>query len=87
MTQQDVFWLQVTVNDLLLLQEVKRTEHLLREAPDQLETMATELVRLDELVKVHIEELGGDAKMSTEIETVREINHAMPVFRILFDIR
>lgn len=38
----------------------------------------------DELVQVHIQELGGDAEMSTEVEALREADHAVLVFGIPF---
>lgn len=38
---------------------------------------------LDELVQVHAEQLSRYAKMSTEVEALREINHAVLVVRIL----
>src|SRR5688500_2728863 len=84
MAQEDVFWLQVAMDDLLLLQQVEGAEHVLGEPADQLEGEAPEGIGLDELIKVHVQELGGDAKMSAEIEAVGEINHAVLVFRVLY---
>ncbi len=67
----------------MLLQQVERAEELLGEATDELQGETAELVGLDELVKIHIQELGRDAEVATEIETVGEVDHAVLVLRIL----
>ena len=38
---------------------------------------------LDELVEVHAQELGRDAQVTTEVEALRKVDHAMLVSRIL----
>ena len=68
----------------MLFEQIEGAEHLLSEAPDELERESAEGIRLDEFVKVHIEKLGGDAEMTTEIEAMCEVNHAMLVLGVLF---
>ena len=38
---------------------------------------------LDELVQVHTKELGGDTQMATEVEALREVDHAVFVVGVL----
>lgn len=58
MPDQNVFGLKVAVNNLLLLQQIQRAEHLLSEAPNHLQGETTEGVGFDELVEVHVQQLG-----------------------------
>lgn len=83
MPDQNIFGLQVAVNDLLLLQQIQGAEHLLGEAPNHFQGETTEGVGFDELVQVHVQQLGRDAKMFSEVETVGEVHHAVPIFRVL----
>lgn len=53
--QKNILGLEITVNDLLLLQQVQRAEHLFCEAPDHFEGKATESIGLDKFVEVHVE--------------------------------
>lgn len=55
--QEDILRLKIAVNDLLLFQEVQRTENLFRETPDDAQRKSSELVEFDELIEVHVEEL------------------------------
>ena len=83
LSEEDVLRLQVTVDDLVLLEQVQRAQELLGKATNQLEREATESVGLDELVEIHVEELCRYAKMSAEVEAVGEVDHAMFVFGVL----
>lgn len=58
MSDENVFGFEITVNDLLLLQQIQRAEHLFSKAPDHLQGEAPERVGLDELVEVHVQQLG-----------------------------
>jgi len=83
MAEQDVFGLQITVDDPVLLEQIEGAENLLGKPADQPKREATEGIRLDELVKIHVQKLGRDAEMAAEVETVSEVDHAMLVMRIL----
>jgi hypothetical protein len=56
---------------------------LLCKSSDDLERETTEGVRFDELVEIHVQKFGRDAKMTTEIEALREADHTVLVFGIL----
>lgn len=71
------------MDDLLLLQQIQRTEHLLRKAPNHLEREATEGVGLDEFVQVHIQKFCRNAEMIAEVEAVSKVDHAVLVVRVL----
>ncbi len=86
MAQEDVFRLQIAVNHLMLLQEIQRAQELLSEAPDKLQREASERIRLDEFIEIHVEQLGRDAEMSTEVETLSEVDHTVFVLGILVTI-
>ncbi len=64
-------------------QEEQRVEHLFCEASDHFEGEASEGVGFDEFVEVHVEEFGGNAKMTSEVEALREVDHAVLIERIL----
>lgn len=85
MPNQDILRLQVTMYDLMLLQKVQRAKHLLGETPDQLDGEATESIGFDELVEVHVEKLCRDAEMTTEVEAMCEIHHAVLVLGVLLE--
>jgi hypothetical protein len=40
-------------------------------------------MRLNELVQVHSQQLGGNAEMASEVETLCEVDHAVLVVRVL----
>lgn len=83
MSKQDVLGLQIAVNHPLALKKNQRTEHLLAEATDEMRRKALKLVSLDKFVQVHTKELGRYAKVATEIEALREVDHAVLVVGIL----
>lgn len=55
MAEENVLWFQIAVYDLLLFQDSKRTQNLLGESTDDAQGKSLELVKLDELVEVHVE--------------------------------
>ena len=85
MAKQNIFGFQIAVNDLVLFEQVEGAEHLFGEASDEFDREPAEGIRLDELIKVHIEKLSGYAKMTTEVEAMCEVNHAMLVLGVLFE--
>lgn len=83
MREQDVFWFEITVDDLLGFQQEKTAEKLLGKAANDFYRETTECVRLDELVEVHVQQFCGDTEMSAEVEALSEVDHAVLVLRIL----
>jgi hypothetical protein len=83
MGKKDILRFQIAMNNSMLLQQKKTAQELLRKAADQFQGESTEAVRLDELIEIHVEKLCGYAKMTSEVETLCEVNHAMFVFGIL----
>jgi len=81
--KENVLRLQITVDDFVLLQQQQTAEELLGEPSYDLEGETSKGVRLDELVKIHIQKFGGNAQMATEIKALCEADHTMLVFRIL----
>ncbi len=67
----------------MLLQQKKTAQELLCKATDQFQGESTEAVGLDKLIKIHVEELCGYAEMTSKVETLSEVNHAMFVFGVL----
>lgn len=82
-SHEDVFGFEIAMDDLVLLEEIERAEHLLRETSNHLDGKAAERVSLDELVEVHVQEFGRYAEVSTEVETMGKIDHAVFVVWIL----
>ena len=81
--KEDVLRLQIAMNDLVLLKQVQRAEELLGEPSDQFQRESAEGVGFDELVEVHVEELGGDAEMAAEVEAMCKVDHAVLAFWVL----
>lgn len=71
------------MNDLVLLKEQQTAEELFVESANELQRKSSEAVKLDELVKIHVQQLCRDTQMTTEVETLSEIDHAVPVLGIL----
>ena len=83
MAEEDIFRLQIAMDDLVLLEQVQRAEELLGKSADEFQRETTEGVGFDELVEVHVEELGGDAEMAAEVEAMGEVDHAVFAFGVL----
>jgi len=71
------------MDDLVLFKQVQRAEELLGKPADEFQRETTEGVGFDELVEVHVEELGGDAEMAAEVEAMGEVDHAVFAFGVL----
>ena len=82
--QEDIFRLQIAMNNLLRMQQDQCAKHLFRETTYELQVKASEVMRLDELVEIHPEKFSRNAKMSSEVETLGKIDHAMTTVRIPF---
>jgi len=86
MSKEDVLGFEIAVDDFVLLEEEEGVKHLLSEATDDFERKAAEGVGFDELVQIHVKELGGDAEMTSEIEGLSEADHAVSVFGVLVSL-
>lgn len=82
-SKQDIFWLEITVNDLVHLKKKQTAQKLLREPPNELQGEPLKAIIFNKLVKVHVKKFSREAKMATEVETLREVDHTMSVRRIL----
>lgn len=83
MGKKDILRLKVAMDNSMLLQQQKAAQELLRKTADQFQGESTKAVRLDKFIEIHVEELRGYTKMTSEVETLCEVHHAMFVFRIL----
>jgi hypothetical protein len=83
MGKEDILGFQVAVDDLLAVKKNQGTEELLGKPADELQRKPSEIVCLDEFIKVHTEELSRYAKVASEIKALSEVDHAMPPMRIL----
>ena len=54
MRQEYILWLLVAMNVIVALQQDETAKNLLGKAADELERESTELMRLDQLVKIHV---------------------------------
>ena len=87
MRQEDVLRLEITVYHFVLFQEHQATQKLLGKSSDDLQRKSAEGVGLDELVEVHIQKFSGYAKVSSEVEALCEIHHAVFVVWVLGRVR
>lgn len=69
--------------DFVTLQEHQTAQQLLCKASDKFQRKPSEVVALDELVEVHAKKLSRDAEVTTEIEALGKVHHAVLVLRIL----
>jgi len=87
MGEEDILGLEIAMYYFVLLQEDQATQKLFGESSNDLQRKASEGVGLDELVEVHIQKFRGYAKVSSEVEALCEIDHAMFVVGVLVRIR
>lgn len=71
------------MHDAMRPHQLKRGEHLDREPADQGGRKSGKRVGLDELVEVDTEQLGDDAKVTSEVEVIRHSDHEMVILGIL----
>ncbi len=81
-SQQDVFGLQVAVDDGVLAEVVEGNENLDGESLDEVEGETLEVVHLDELVQVDREHLERYHQVLPEHELVESPDDVLFVFRI-----
>ena len=82
--QKDIFRLQIAMDNLLRMQQDQCAKHLFRETTYELQVKASEIMGLDKLVEVHPQKFSRNAKMSSEVETLSKVDHAMTTVRIPF---
>jgi hypothetical protein len=87
MGQEDVLRLEIAMYYFVLLQEDQAAQKLFGESSNDLQRKASEGVGFNELVKVHIQKFRGYAKVSSEVEALCEIDHAVLVVGVLVRIR
>lgn len=72
--EQDVLWLEVTVNDSVPVQGLQALQDGVCKFSDQRQAEALELVALDELVQVHAQQLKGHADVVAEGEVFQHVH-------------
>lgn len=82
MSQKDVFGLEIAMNDFMTIQKNETAQQLLGEASNDFQRETTEVVSLDELVKIHVQEICRNAKVTTEVKALIEIHNTVFVFWI-----
>ena len=75
MLEEDVLWLEVTVDDVAPLQEVQRDGDGVSKTPRESRSEPGEVVLLDEVVEADGQELRHDARVVPEDEAVPDVNH------------
>lgn len=72
------------MNDLVHLKKKQTAQKLFGKTSNELQRESFEAIIFNELVEIHIKKFSRKAKMATEVETLREVDHAMSICRILF---
>ena len=81
--QQDILWLQVAVDDVLVSEELERLQDLNGEAAYQRKGDALEVVVLDELVKIDREELERDYQVVAEYAVILDLDDVVLILGVL----
>lgn len=80
--EQDVLWLEVTVDDSVSAKSLQALQNGVCKLPDQWQAEALELVAFDELVQVHAQQLKSHADVvakSEVFEHVHDIHGAVTI--------
>lgn len=85
--QKDVLRFQVAVNQMSLVQKTQRIQKLLREDTDERSAQASELILLDQLVKVDTEKLKGETQMLTMNESILETEEVMVIVLVVLAVQ
>jgi len=72
--EQHIFWLHITVNDMMIVEQHQTLEHRVRELADQSDTEALKLVLFDELIEIHRQQLERDADVTSKREMFVHVN-------------
>lgn len=73
--EQDVLWLEVTVDDSVPAQGLQALQDGVCKLPDQRQAEALELVALDKLIQVHAQQFKGHADMVAEGEVFKHVHN------------
>lgn len=84
MSQEDVFGLEIAMNDFVTVQKDKTAQQLLGESSYEFQRETTEIVSLDEFVEIHVQQVCRDAKMTAEVKALVEIHNAVFIVWIPF---
>lgn len=83
MGEQYVLGFQIAVDDLVLVKENEAGQELLCKAPNELQGEPLEIMRFDEFVQVHPKQVGRDTQVTTKVEALIEIDHAVSIVGVL----
>lgn len=81
--EQNVLWLEVTVDDSVPAQGLQALKNGVCKLPDQRQAEALELVALDKLIQVHAQQLKGHADVVAEGEVFKHVHHIHGAITIL----
>lgn len=71
------------MNNPVALEQAQAAQHLLGKCADKPQREAPKVVALNELVKIHAQELGRYAQVAPKIERLGKVDQAVLVMRIL----
>ena len=80
--EQNVLWLEITVDQTGLVEHRERVQELLGEDADERGAEAAERVLLDELVEIRRQELEDEAQMAAVNEGIAQAQDVMLVVRV-----
>jgi hypothetical protein len=75
------------MNQVSLVQKTQRIQKLLREDSDERSAQASELILLDQLVKVDTEKLEGETQMLTMNESVLQTEEVMVIVLVVLAVQ
>ena len=81
--EQDVLRFEVAVDDFMPTQVAQADEDLLREAADETQGEALEVIVLDKLVQVEAQKLEADAQVATKVERLAHVHHVGALVLVL----
>ena len=81
--EQNVLWLHIAVNNIVLLHEVQRHQQLDGEPPDEAGGYALKVIALDEFVQVHAQHFEGENQVLPEQKFFLNPNNIFLVFRVV----
>lgn len=81
--QQDVFWLEVAVDDPVSIQHIQTQQDGVGKLSNQCQAKPLELVLLDQLIQIHAEKLKRNTDVVPEQKMLREMNDVTIVVLIL----
>lgn len=84
MSEQDILRLKVAVNDVVLLHQQQRLQHLTSKSLDESSSKPCKAVRFDKLIQIDAEQLSSYAEMATEVEMLGFHDNIVLVLWVLF---